>query len=83
MLLIKQVDGGQYFVTKMITNEIHAKSIGNKDCVIFENFLLSQQHFNYFEHMFLRYYFKEQFTQIYEISGLDAKYEGRSNITRK
>lgn len=71
MLLIKQVGGGQYFVTKMMTSEIHSKSIGNKDFAIFENFLLSQRHFNYFEHMFLRYYFHEQFTQIYEISGLD------------
>ena len=57
MLLIKQVGGGQYFVTKMMTSEIHSKSIGNKDFAIFENFLLSQRHFNYFEHMFLRYYF--------------------------
>ena len=71
MLLIKQVGGGQYFVTKMMTSEIHSKSIGNKDFAIFENFLLSQRHFNYFEYMFLRYYFHEQFTQIYEISGLD------------
>ena len=71
MLLIKQVDGGQYFVTKMMTSERYSKCIGNKDFVIFEKFLLSQQHFNYFEHMFLRYYFNEQFTQIYEISGLD------------
>ncbi|XP_057289537.1 polyamine-transporting ATPase 13A3-like [Hydractinia symbiolongicarpus] len=72
-LLIKQIHGGQLYLSKMKTVKYSKehKELKDKQFSNFELELLSRSCFKYFEHKFLRYYFNSKYDRAFEISGLD------------
>lgn len=70
-LLIVNANGGQCSVKKIKFIKVNSGGIDDKDLVIYEKSFLIHRPVYYFEHMFLRYYFSDQFTDIHELSGLD------------
>lgn len=70
-LLIVNANGGQCSVKKIKFIKVNSGGIDNKDLVIYEKSFLTHRPVYYFEHMFLRYHFNDQFTDIHELSGLD------------